>query len=572
MPRPRPLTGIVSARSSPADNHLTPRTPHSRPSRVEENYTDIELEQVRDYDQDHEEAGQLEQTAPLFSSSASDTFPLSRYRSRGDEASGNSRGRFLNTIFSWLPLIAGVLLAGFLLVLVFISSKSPDILLRYFGVSVTNETSPIPFDSTESNLTTPSPSHDGLSYENYTKFPLLPSEYLAECYKLHAGYMSHGDYWEPHRMGVLDVHHDDQLAESQPPTVCTSTITYMLDGEVGLLADLALMAQAAALARERNRTFLVDDTYWNRGKWTDHFQDVRARQPGPERGCKAPPPEELVACPRLARHWVINSRTAKFHFGHEFSNHYENPYAHQLNRLKPMFNAALDSFRETIRPNVENAALIHTARAELAQVALPGNSEFQSYIAVHIRRGDRKPSSFRFHGNYVPTADFASAVDDTWTRLHPDRSGGEHPVVYVASDAPSVVLEFSNLLNSRYRTFSLSQSQNPLLRALASPAEYRQKDFDKLERSVRIRATKGMVVDFALTSGMWSWNEDILPDAVVCTISSNVCKLSAIGLGWDVAFGAVDEMGNMEDTQKRWVEVDQKGQVVPVWNPFELFP
>lgn len=26
-------------------------------------------------------------------------------------------------------------------------------------------------------------------------------------------------------------------------------------------------------------------------RWTDHFQDVRARQPGPERGCRAPPPE-----------------------------------------------------------------------------------------------------------------------------------------------------------------------------------------------------------------------------------------------------------------------------------------
>lgn len=53
-------------------------------------------------------------------------------------------------------------------------------------------------------------------------------------------------------------------------------------------------------------------------RWTDHFQDIRARQPGPERGCRAPPPEgatdlsipifsidlaslELVACPRVAR-------------------------------------------------------------------------------------------------------------------------------------------------------------------------------------------------------------------------------------------------------------------------------
>jgi hypothetical protein len=67
--------------------------------------------------------------------------------------------------------------------------------------------------------------------------------------------MSHGKYWEPHEMGVMDVvHHDDKhdykLPEGQRTAVCSSTITYMLDGQVGLLADLALMAQAAALARE----------------------------------------------------------------------------------------------------------------------------------------------------------------------------------------------------------------------------------------------------------------------------------------------------------------------------------
>jgi len=548
-----------------------------RPGRAEEGYTEIELVQVTDYDHDHEEPNE-QQTTALLSSFANDNSPPSGHRSHVDQSGVGTRisrvkdKSMLRTVLSRLPLIAGVLLAGFLLALAILSFRSPASLPRFFGVSVTNEAS---LDSTKGNPKNPSPPHNVLSYENYTTFPLLPSEYRSECYKLHTGYMSHGEYWEAHQTGKLDVvhhngKHDHQLAEGQPTAVCTSTITYMLDGEVGLLADLALMAQAAALARERNRTFLVDDTYWNRGKWTDHFQDVRARQPGPERGCRAPPPDELVACPRLARHWVINSRTAKFHFGYEFSNHYENPYAHQLNRLKPMFDAALNSFRETIRPNAANAALIHAARVELAQLASPGRGGSNSYIAVHIRRGDRKPSSFRFRGNYVPIADFANAVVETWTRLHSDRPG-EHPLVYVASDAPSVLLEFSNLSSSRYRTFSLSQSKDPRLRALASSAEYRQKDFNESEDSVRIHATRGMVVDFALISGMWAWSKEILPDAVICTVSSNVCKLSAIGLGWDRAFGSVDEMGYMDDNHKRWVDIDEKGEVIPVWTPFELF-
>lgn len=28
-------------------------------------------------------------------------------------------------------------------------------------------------------------------------------------------------------------------------------------------------------------------------RWTDHFQNVRSRQPGPEPGCRAPPPEGM---------------------------------------------------------------------------------------------------------------------------------------------------------------------------------------------------------------------------------------------------------------------------------------
>lgn len=55
-------------------------------------------------------------------------------------------------------------------------------------------------------------------------------------------------YWEPPHGMVMDVEHMDDSA------VCSSTITYMLDGNRGLLADLALIAQAAALAREV-RTF-----------------------------------------------------------------------------------------------------------------------------------------------------------------------------------------------------------------------------------------------------------------------------------------------------------------------------
>lgn len=301
MPRPHPLTDIVSARPNPVESdyhQLTPRTPHScHDPNGTEDYTDIELDHlINDDTGSHVETSE-QQATPLLSLVSSSRSGIvfsgnpGRVSDQSSDRTRKSRGKksALSTVLSRLPLITGALFAGFLLVLVFLSFKDPDALPRYLGMSITNETLPIPSVPAESNHTKPPPLHNILSYENYTNFPLLPSEYRNECYKLHSGYVSHGGYWEPHEMGVLDVAHNDdqwqnhQLTDGQPAGVCSSTITYMLDGTVGLLADLALMAQAAALAREvdaaililmhlltsrqRNRTFIVDDTYWNRGKY-----------------------------------------------------------------------------------------------------------------------------------------------------------------------------------------------------------------------------------------------------------------------------------------------------------------
>jgi hypothetical protein len=97
-----------------------------------------------------------------------------------------------------------------------------------------------------------------------------------------------------------------------------------------------------------------------------------------------------------------------------------------------------------------------------------------------------------------------------------------------------------------------------------------------------------MIVDFALLAGMWSWKGDPVPRVGVCTIryaqrisyffscfdcipSSNVCRMMAVGLGWANAFGNVDETGEIDEDLKGWVEIENKGIVVPVWTAFELF-
>ena len=92
--------------------------------------------------------------------------------------------------------------------------------------------------------------HDGhssyslISYENYTKFPLTPKQYRAECRKIHEGGMRHMAYWTDMMVDVLH----PPFAPGSDEGVCTRSVTYMLGSEVGLMGDLALLAQVAALA------------------------------------------------------------------------------------------------------------------------------------------------------------------------------------------------------------------------------------------------------------------------------------------------------------------------------------
>jgi hypothetical protein len=252
---PPRLENIPSASARIQPGQLTPRTPHSRAGRAEEALTEFELEQYGDRD-DREHSLQ-QQSEPLLASSTDDSFPPSGYRSRGDD---NLRtrwtGRDSRRVIRWLianwGLILGSALALVLFFVAVLSYRRPDVLLSAVGVA---ETSPSPISSPEQDDALPLDPENIISYANYTRFPLDPLEYKEECHKLMGEVMGAIEFWS----GEEDVVHYDEVdpgpyptPEGLPTKVCSKTITYMLDGHVGLLADLALMAQAAALARDVN--------------------------------------------------------------------------------------------------------------------------------------------------------------------------------------------------------------------------------------------------------------------------------------------------------------------------------
>jgi len=83
-----------------------------------------------------------------------------------------------------------------------------------------------------------------------------------------------------------------------------------------------------------------------------------------------------------------------------------------------------------------------------------------------------------------------------------------------------------------------------------------------------------MIVDFALLSGLWAWSVDPKPGAVICGIGSNVCKMAAVALDWNLAFGygfRDDSAGEVNREHARWIEVDEKGAISPPWRPFQMF-
>ena len=258
MPPPRPLTNVAPGHYDP-DQQLTPRTPHSgsRTSRAEQGFAKLQIVEEAN---DAEDGGDTFQSAPLLASSSSARFsrrnnqqPPTRTKFNGQTILGRS-AVILSTTISRLPLVAGIITAGILLLLTVLSFTRREALHKYVGAKAPNITS-TPGSKAGPTNSPPKPLQQEhgvrlLSYENYTTFPLLPLQYLAECKKLNSGYMRHGDYWDISIMGAIDTAHHDPSATGGKARVCSSSITYMLDGTVGLTADLALMAQAAALARE----------------------------------------------------------------------------------------------------------------------------------------------------------------------------------------------------------------------------------------------------------------------------------------------------------------------------------
>jgi hypothetical protein len=226
MSRPRPFSNFSSAVPSHDDySTLTPRTPHSRAGDGDGTFAKLQVSDGVEWE-DLQASLSQQQTAPLLHSSHSGDF-----RPAVKSAKKEYHREPLSRI-SRLLLTGGILLAAFLLLLIVISWTRPDSLHRYLGIDLST------LGGFQPQLAT---------WNEPGNVPKRPLEYFEECNKMMSNFMSHGKYWGEMK-GAEG--HGQAHEVKQEEGVCSGSMTYMLDGRVGLAADLAIMAQVAAMARE----------------------------------------------------------------------------------------------------------------------------------------------------------------------------------------------------------------------------------------------------------------------------------------------------------------------------------
>ena len=115
-------------------------------------------------------------------------------------------------------------------------------------------------------------------------------------------------------------------------------------------------------------------------------------------------------------------------------------YKSDIARYKPIYDRARESFDFTILP-------LPAVRRHLDALRATWGS--RPYIGVHIRRGDRFTSNQKWRHDYVPVAEYSTAVSKAWRKLQSTEEGlGETPNVYVATDSLAAYEDFKAFLTA----------------------------------------------------------------------------------------------------------------------------
>lgn len=230
----------------------------------------------------------------------------------------------------------------------------------------------------------------------------------------------------------------NSLAEK---TVCKSSLTFVLESdEAGLGKTLMALWMAYGLAQREGRAFFLDDTRWSYGPFTSMFE----KPPTPD--CRPPPRHEMIPCPRQARHLIVGAANVRELFGGDIdpddvyvegaaASLSRRPAQRQLYDLARRGYEALFKLTAQDREYVFQRVMEHKART----YAVEGPAHNGRIVGVHVRHGDCHPLEFQYADSYIPLAQYAGAAHELLNAsVQGDATARSKSLLVLASDDPLV--------------------------------------------------------------------------------------------------------------------------------------
>ncbi|KAK6531774.1 hypothetical protein TWF694_002943 [Orbilia ellipsospora] len=340
---------------------------------------------------------------------------------------------------------------------------------------------------------------------------------------------------------------------------CEKTLTYVVDdlsGRVGGVGEVVLgMWMAYGVAKKEGREFFVvqRDGRWSYGDIHRYFNI-----PAPSNNCVPPPMSRRIPCPQNTEHRLITPATFHQAFGHSFENDLEDARSVGVNRQKPIF----DLLRAGYDAIPLSSSISNAVSKRIQDI---GVSKKRAVVAVQIRRGDKKAREWNYHNGYIPverylkvsaneTADVStdllttSDVGDKWVKEYslPDYPKVEcadfKPLRIISSDA-SDIFENQEIKDCVEFDGSCVRAQDRKVN-VGAPGGFWAEDLKKMDREVKEAegVAVGYLTDFGVLVGSM---ENALDGWVVCGHYGDMCRMLAVGMGWDSAI----EKGH-------WVNID----------------
>lgn len=365
--------------------------------------------------------------------------------------------------------------------------------------------------------------------------------------------------------------------------ICQQSMTFVLESEdAGLGTTIMLLWMAYGIAQKEGRSFFIDDSRWAYGDYTDIFQ------PPPTQACRAPPRNQMIPCPRQARHLIVSTATAAEILG-VFGDTAISEATPMASTQRTMFSLARQGHDALFKLNSDDGDYVESrVRALTARRVVPRSKGKQNgkAIGVHVRRGDRHPLEYQYRHSYIPTNIYAETARELLENSYngsgikgtDDKAAKQHSFVVLASDDPTVYDADEFRSGSASGTSAVVRAQERIKLASKSAIQQAQPDKHVMHKFVdetfgweggffapmfknlgmggadaiggkkaskptaeamRLRSLVGRayVMDLAVLADV--------SDVIVCTVSATGCRLLAVMMGWDSAM----EAGN-------WVNID----------------